>query len=47
MSELAADERDALVETLDDWQERLDEYGIETAFDAARRRARTTGWRTC
>jgi len=29
MSDLAADERDALAETLEDWQSQLEEYGVD------------------
>ncbi len=43
MSELAADERDALAETLEEWQGRLEEYGIEEGFHVAIR-ALQTGW---
>jgi uncharacterized Zn finger protein len=43
MSDLAADERDALAETLEDWQGRLQEYGIDDGFHIAIR-ALQTGW---
>jgi uncharacterized Zn finger protein len=43
MSELAADERDALAETLEEWQGRLEEYGIDEGFHVAIR-ALQTGW---
>jgi uncharacterized Zn finger protein len=43
MSDLAADERDALVETLEDWQRRLEEYGVDDGFHVAIR-ALQTGW---
>ncbi len=43
MSELAADERDALAETLQEWQGRLEEYGIDEGFHVAIR-ALQTGW---
>ena len=43
MSDLAADERDALAETLEDWQGRLEEYGVDEGFHVAIR-ALQTGW---
>ncbi len=43
MSKLAADERDALAETLEEWQGRLEEYGIDEGFHVAIR-ALQTGW---
>jgi uncharacterized Zn finger protein len=43
MSELAADERDALAETLEDWQNRLEEYGVDEGFHVAIR-ALEKGW---
>ena len=43
MSDLAADERDALVETIEDWQSRLEEYGVDEGFHVAIR-ALETGW---
>jgi uncharacterized Zn finger protein len=43
MSDLATDERDALAETLEDWQGRLDEYGVDEGFHVAIR-ALLTGW---
>ena len=43
MSDLAADERDALVEALEDWQGRLEEYGVDEGFHVAIR-ALQTGW---
>ena len=43
MSELAADERDALAETLEEWQGRLEEYGIDEGFHVAIR-ALQTDW---
>ena len=41
MSDLAADERDALAETLEDWQGRLEEYGVDEGFHVAIRALRT------
>jgi uncharacterized Zn finger protein len=35
MSELAADERDALAETLEDWQSRLEDNGVDEGFHVA------------
>jgi uncharacterized Zn finger protein len=43
MSELAADKRDDLAETLEEWQGRLEEYGIDEGFHVAIR-ALQTGW---
>jgi uncharacterized Zn finger protein len=43
MSDLAADERDALTQTLEDWQSRLEEYGIDEGFHVAIR-ALEMGW---
>jgi uncharacterized Zn finger protein len=43
MSDLAADERDALAETIADWQSRLEEYGVDEGFHVAIR-ALKTGW---
>ena len=43
MSELAADERDALAESLEEWQGRLEEYGVDDGFHVAIR-ALQTGW---
>jgi hypothetical protein len=43
MSDLAADERDALAETLQDWQRRLEEYGVADGFRVAIC-ALQTGW---
>jgi uncharacterized Zn finger protein len=43
MSDLAADERDAMAETLEDWQARLEEYGVDDGFHVAIRALRT-GW---
>jgi uncharacterized Zn finger protein len=43
MSELTADERDALAETLEHWQSRLEEYGVDEGFHVAIR-ALQTGW---
>jgi hypothetical protein len=43
MSDLAAGERDAFAETLEDWQGRLEEYGIDDGFHVAIR-ALQTGW---
>ena len=43
MSGLAADERDALAETLEDWQSRLEEYGVDEGFHVAIR-ALEGGW---
>jgi uncharacterized Zn finger protein len=43
MSEFAADERDALAETLEEWQDRLEEHGIDEGFHVAIR-ALQTGW---
>src|SRR5262249_13852101 len=35
MSDLSADERDALAQTLEDWQARLEEYGVDEGFHVA------------
>jgi uncharacterized Zn finger protein len=35
MSELSAGERDALAETLEDWQDRLEDYGVDEGFHVA------------
>jgi uncharacterized Zn finger protein len=43
MSELSADQRAALAEILEDWQDRLEEYGVEEGFRVAIR-ALQTGW---
>ena len=43
MSDLAADERDALAETLEDWQSQLEEYGVDEGFHVAIR-ALETAW---
>jgi uncharacterized Zn finger protein len=43
MSDLSADERDALAETLEEWQSRLEEYGVEESFQVAIS-ALETGW---
>jgi uncharacterized Zn finger protein len=43
MSDLAADERDALAETLEHWQSRLEEYGVDEGFHVGIR-ALQTGW---
>ena len=43
MSDLAADERDTLAETLEEWQSRLEEYGVDEGFHVAIR-ALQTGW---
>ncbi len=43
MSGLAADERDALAETLEEWQSHLEEYGIDEGFHVAIR-ALQTSW---
>ena len=43
MSELAAKERDALAETLEEWQGRLEEYGVDEGFHVAIR-ALQRGW---
>ena len=43
MSELAADERDALAATLEEWQNRLAEYGVDEGFHVAIR-ALQMGW---
>lgn len=43
MSDLAADERDALAETLEEWEDRLEEYGVDDGFHVAIR-ALQTGW---
>ncbi|HLK80547.1 MAG TPA: hypothetical protein VKT99_03495 [Xanthobacteraceae bacterium] len=44
MSDLDADERDAFAETLEEWQGRLEEYGVDDGFHVAiralRRRSR-------
>jgi uncharacterized Zn finger protein len=43
MSDLAADERDALAETLEEWEDRLEEYGVDDGFHVAIR-ALQTDW---
>jgi uncharacterized Zn finger protein len=43
MSDLPADERQALAETLEEWQGRLEEYGVDEGFHVAIR-ALETGW---
>jgi uncharacterized Zn finger protein len=43
MCDLVADAREALAETLDEWQGRLDEYGVDDGFHVAIR-ALQTGW---
>jgi hypothetical protein len=43
MSEFAADERDALAETLEEWRGRLEQYGVDEGFHIAIR-ALETGW---
>jgi hypothetical protein len=43
MSDLSADERDALAQTLEDWQTRLEEYGVDEGFHVAIR-ALQTAW---
>jgi uncharacterized Zn finger protein len=43
MSDVAADERDALAETVEDWQDRLEEYGVDEGFHVAIR-ALEAGW---
>jgi hypothetical protein len=43
MSDLSADERDALAETLEEWQSRLEEYGVDAGFHVAIR-ALERGW---
>jgi len=43
MSDLAADERDALKATLEDWRSQLEEYGIDEGFHVAIR-ALEMGW---
>lgn len=43
MSELSADQRAALAETLEEWQGRLEEYGVDEGFHVAIR-ALQTGW---
>jgi len=43
MSDLSADERDALAQTLEDWQARLEEYGVDEGFHVAIR-ALQTAW---
>lgn len=43
MSDLEADERDGLRVSVEDWQERLAEYGVDDAFPVAIR-ALETGW---
>jgi uncharacterized Zn finger protein len=43
MSELSGDQRAALTETLEDWQNRLQEYGADEGFHVAIR-ALQTGW---
>ena len=43
ISDLAADERDALAETLKEWQDRLEEYRVAEGFHVAIR-ALQTGW---
>ncbi len=43
MSDLSADDREALAETLEDWQSNLAEYGVDEGFDVAIR-ALATGW---
>jgi uncharacterized Zn finger protein len=43
ISDLAADECDALAETLEGWQSRLDEYGVDEGFHVTIR-ALQTGW---
>lgn len=43
MSDLAADGRGALAETLEEWQGRLEEYGVDEGFHVAIR-ALQTGW---
>jgi uncharacterized Zn finger protein len=43
MSQISADERAALGETLEDWQDRLEEYGVDEGFHVAIR-ALQTGW---
>src|SRR5712691_10678553 len=42
-SDLSVDERDALAQTLEDWQGRLEEYGVDEGFHVAIR-ALQTGW---
>ena len=41
MSDLSADERDALAQTLEDWQARLEEYGVDEGFHVAIRALQT------
>ena len=43
MSDLSADGRDALAQTLEDWQARLEEYGVDEGFHVAIR-ALQTAW---
>jgi uncharacterized Zn finger protein len=43
MSDLSKDQRAALAETLEDWQGRLEEYGVDEGFHVAIR-ALETGW---
>jgi uncharacterized Zn finger protein len=43
MSDLSTDQRAALAETLEDWQGRLEEYGVDEGFHVAIR-ALETGW---